>query len=914
MHKNKLILASACILALGIYIQKSQDFKHWIIQFVPASYSISNHLSQSNPLVSLDKTAKTFFYIDTAYVDPKRVSQQKMLEEALKDLSANIPEVQVLFPQSNKAELIVSKKRQTISTKVKHFHALHQTLSKVLVFIHENMKTAVTANQLEAIALNACLSTLDPHSLYLSKDIYQEMLVGTSGEFGGLGIVIGIRDRKLTIISPVEGSPASKAGLKSGDHITKIGNESTKNMILNEAVKRMRGPKGTKVKIAVARSTWEKEKEFTLKRDTIAIVAVESDLLPNNVAYMRIKSFQQDTASSAKKQLKAMHKEAGEFKGLILDLRGNPGGIFDQAVKISDMFLKSGVIVSTVGLNNTVNQKERAQARHTENNYPMVILVDEGSASASEIVAGALKDRALIIGDTTFGKGSVQRLFDLPQDSALKLTIAQYLTPGEVSIQGLGITPHVALHSVFLTKDVTNIYPSQKDYGEASLDGHLDNPNSVEKRDKNKTLAKYNVRYLESLDEDGFLATRQTLGDSKSKRREKVLQDFQVSLARKIIEKTSSGNLKPMLNTAKDVAEEANQKQNQLIENKLAKNNINWNGSSKNCKAAPIINAYLNAKDNTIHAGEKAKLHVTLKNPSKCDYHRAWVETESEQFFFDAQEILFGKISAGQEVSKTIELEIPKAMFMGLAKVNLSFNLDDNKHLFDQTFFVKINEKPTAPKFAYELWMVDQNKNNKMEAQEKANIFIKIKNLGEKNSEQSSISIQAADGSDLKVNKGHSSIKQLHGKQNQTLSLGIQAKKPFNAKEIKLSLNINDFENNIFRSDRVVFNAQKIKKGKTSYVPPTITLDNLEQFHQEKQGKFLSLSGKMHDDQSIKDYYILVNAKKVHYDSFEKPGKEHRFSTSVPLDPGNNYVSIVTRDNQDIQTVKKLLVQRKEAL
>ncbi|HMQ11411.1 MAG TPA: S41 family peptidase [Oligoflexia bacterium] len=914
MHKNKLVLASICILALGIYIQKSQDFKHWIIQFVPTSYSISNQLSQSNPLVSLDKTAKTFFYIDTAYVDPKRVSQQDMLEKALKDLSANIPEVQVLFPQSNKAELIVNKKRQSISTKVKHFHALHQTLSKALVFINEHRKTSMTPDQLEAIALNACLSTLDPHSLYLSKDIYEEMLVGTSGEFGGLGIVIGIRDKKLTIISPVEGSPASKAGLKSGDHITKIGTESTKNMILNEAVKRMRGPKGTKIKIAVARENWEKEREFTLKRDTINIVAVESELLPNNIAYMRIKSFQQDTASSAKKQLKAMHKDAGEFKGLILDLRGNPGGIFDQAVKISDMFLKSGVIVSTVGLNNTVNQKERAQARNTEENYPLVILVDEGSASASEIVAGALKERALIIGDTTFGKGSVQRLFDLPKDSALKLTIAQYLTPGEISIQGLGITPHVALHSVFLTKDVTNIYPSQKDYGEASLDGHLDNPNSEEKRDKNKILAKYNVRYLESLDEDGFLATRQTLGDSKSKRREKILQDFQVTLARKIIEKTSSGNLKPMLNVASAITQEANNEQNKLIENKLAKNNIDWHSSSKTCKSAPSITAYINSNDNYVLAGEKAKLHVTIKNSSNCDYHRAWVETESEQFFFDAQEILFGKIPSGKEISKTIELEIPKAMFMGLSKVNLSFNLDDNKHLFDQSFFVKINEKQNMPKFAYELWLIDQNKNHKIEDQEKADIFVKIKNLGDKNSDQSSVSIEAAEGSDLKVKKGHASVKQLYGKQNQTLSLGIEAKKPFNDKEIKLSLNISDFENNIFRTDSIMFNAQKIKKGKTLYSPPTIILDNTEQLHSERQGKFLSLSGKMQDDQAIKDYYILVNAKKVHYDSFDKASKQQNFSTTVPLDPGNNYVSIVTRDNQDIQTVKKILVQRKEAL
>lgn len=914
MHKNKLLLASACILALGIYIQKSQDFKHWIIQFVPASYSISNHLSQSNPLVSLDKTAKTFFYIDTAYVDPKRVSQQKMLEEALKELSANIPEVQVLFPQSHKAELIVDKKRQSINTKIKHFHALHQTLSKALVFINEHMKTTMTADQLEAIALNACLSTLDPHSLYLSKDIYEEMLVGTSGEFGGLGIVIGIRDRKLTIISPVEDSPASKAGLKSGDHITKIGTESTKNMILNEAVKRMRGPKGTKIKIAVSRANWEKEREFTLKRDTINIVAVESDLLPNNIAYMRIKSFQQDTASSAKKHLKTMHKEAGEFKGLILDLRGNPGGIFDQAVKISDMFLKSGVIVSTVGLNNTVNQKERAQARNTEDNYPIVILVDEGSASASEIVAGALKERALIIGDTTFGKGSVQRLFDLPKDSALKLTIAQYLTPGEVSIQGLGITPHVAMHSVFLTKDITNIYPSQKDYGEASLDGHLDNPNSEEKRDKNKTFAKYDVRYLESLDEDGLLATRQTLGDSKSKRREKILQDFQVTLARKIIEKTPSGNLKPMLNAAKGVTEEANQEQNKLIENKLAKNNVDWNHSHKACKSEPSIEAYINSKNNLVLAGEKAKLHVTIKNTSNCDYHRAWIETESEQFFFDAQEILFGKIQAGKEISKTIELDIPKAMFMGLSKVSLSFNLDDNKHLFDQSFFVKINEKQNTPKFAYELWLIDQNKNHKIEAQEKANVFVKIKNLGEKNSDQSSVSIEAADGSDLKVKKGHASIKQLYGKQDQTLSLGIEAKKPFNDKEIKLSLNISDFENNIFRTDRIMLNAQKIKKGKTLYSPPNIILDNMDQLHIERQGKFLSLTGKMQDDQAIKDYYILVNAKKVHYDSFDRPSKQQNFSTSVPLDPGNNYVSIVIRDNQDIQTVKKLLVQRKEAL
>jgi carboxyl-terminal processing protease len=317
----------------------------------------------------------------------------------------------------------------------------------VLQKVQENYVEEVDTEKLIYGAIEGMLATLDPHSNFLTPDVYRELQVETKGRFGGLGIEITIRDGILTIVSPIEDTPAYRAGLKAKDRILKIDGESTKNMTLFEAVKKMRGKPGTSVTLTIAREGVAKPIEVTLVRDIIKIVSTKSRLLEDHYGYVRLIQFQENTAKELEKALKDLESSKDGLKGLVLDLRNNPGGLLDQAVAVADEFLDSGRIVYTDARISAQRMEFNAHPKKDRHEYPIVVLVNSGSASASEIVAGALQDhhRAIILGTTTFGKGSVQTVIPLEDGSGLKLTTAQYFTPSGRSIQAKGIEPDIVV-------------------------------------------------------------------------------------------------------------------------------------------------------------------------------------------------------------------------------------------------------------------------------------------------------------------------------------------------------------------------------------------------------------------------------------------------------------------------------------
>jgi carboxyl-terminal processing protease len=319
-----------------------------------------------------------------------------------------------------------------------------ELFANVLSLLQENYVEKVNTKELIEGAINGLLLSLDPHSSYLKPESFQDLKNETQGSFTGIGIEITMRDGILTIVSPIEGTPADQAGLKAKDMIIKIDGEPTKDLSPMDAVKRLRGPKGTKVTISVHREGWTSLKDFTLVRDTIPIQSVKSFFLEPGLAYTRITNFQSQTTADYKKALKDM-EAVHPIKGLILDLRNNPGGLLNQAVSIADIFIDQGLIVYTKGRTEEQNMTFKAHDTDGEHKYPLIVLVNEGSASASEIVAGALQDhkRAIIVGTQTFGKGSVQTIIPLPDGAGLRLTTARYYTPSGRSIQEKGITPDV---------------------------------------------------------------------------------------------------------------------------------------------------------------------------------------------------------------------------------------------------------------------------------------------------------------------------------------------------------------------------------------------------------------------------------------------------------------------------------------
>lgn len=348
-----------------------------------------------------------------------------------------------------------------------------ESFSNVLAIVQKNYVQEVKTNQLVEGAINGMLSALDPHSAYLTPDSYRELQVDTEGSFGGLGIEITLRDGLLTVVSPIEDTPAYRAGVKAGDQIVKIDGELTKDMTLLEAVKRMRGPQGSQVTISVRREGVDHFIDISLTREVIKIKSVKSKQLESGYGYIRLTQFQDRTTADLEDAIARFSQDVQELKGLVLDLRSNPGGLLSQAVKVADVFLDGGMIVYTKGRLDNQQQKYLAHpGGYTE--LPLVVLVNNGSASASEIVAGAVQDhgRAVVLGTQTFGKGSVQTILPLENGAALRLTTAMYYTPNGRSIQVTGVKPDYIVENVLPDQVAA---ARQQGIREENLRGHFDN-------------------------------------------------------------------------------------------------------------------------------------------------------------------------------------------------------------------------------------------------------------------------------------------------------------------------------------------------------------------------------------------------------------------------------------------------------
>jgi len=345
---------------------------------------------------------------------------------------------------------------------------------QVLSLLQKDYVEPVKNKDLIYGAIKGMVSTLDPHSSFMTPDVYKEVQVDTKGEFGGLGLQVGVKDNRLVVIAPIEETPADKAGLKAGDWILKVDDQTTKDMNLADAVNKMRGPKGSKVNLLIGRDGEKEPMAFVIVRDVIRIQSVKSKVLEPGIGYIRLTQFQEQTAKDMQKAFAKLKEQ--KVRSLILDLRNNPGGLLSSAVEVSEQFLENGRLV--VAIKGRDGKKDEYFASGSQNiDVPMIVLVNEGSASASEIVSGALQDwgRALVLGTQTFGKGSVQTILPLPDGSALRLTTAKYYTPKGRSIQNTGIDPDIVVKP-FPVKEVKNV-PSIR---EKDLERHLENETQVQ--------------------------------------------------------------------------------------------------------------------------------------------------------------------------------------------------------------------------------------------------------------------------------------------------------------------------------------------------------------------------------------------------------------------------------------------------
>jgi carboxyl-terminal processing protease len=593
--------------------------------------------------------------INNNYVDPARVHPRDMLLKGLDAIQRSV--AQVLVRHDDRASTVtvrVDTHEQTFTIgDVRAPWDLEPRWREIFAFLQTHLRgSGVDLRDVEYAAANGMLHTLDPHSIVLTPEQYHEMQIQTGGHFGGLGIVISIRDRQLTVMNPMPDTPASRAGLLRNDRIVKIGDESTDNMSLSEAVNRLRGPEGTPVSawiVRPGRGGWTVPRRFELTRAQINVRSVESRMLTNGVGYAKIKSFSETTGEELTRALQAMRAQG--MRSLLLDMRGNPGGLLEEAVNVGDLFLQEGAIVVTAGNRREGRDQRDAQAEGTEPNYPIAVLIDGGSASASEIVAGALKNhgRALIVGGTSFGKGSVQTIRNLPDGGALKITIAQYLTPGDVSIQGVGITPDIELAPMTADRldmdlDADRIFPR-----EADLSAHLTN-NRARSDGRAAETVQFNfpaeereqlrLRGADDLADDGFR------------------EDFPVRFTRDLLASSARAGRREMLSDARPLIERTRAEQVGAVAQALRPLGVDWDAGTDGGASNLEVTMTTNRPQNAAAPGQSFDLTVTVTNRGNAPVYRLRATTKSDNPLFENRELVFGRVNPGETRTWTTALGI----------------------------------------------------------------------------------------------------------------------------------------------------------------------------------------------------------------------------------------------------------------
>jgi carboxyl-terminal processing protease len=745
-------------------------------QGLGAAHAIASSPKGDYDLTQLVAVNETLKKIRSKYVDPSRVDPRQMFLSALNQVQREVAPVIVLHEEKSprvKVRVDTEEKEFRVDSVVGPWD-VSARLREVFAFLQENLRdTDVDLRSVEYAACNGMLHTLDPHSVFLSPDAYAEMNMSTSGHFGGLGIVISIRDQQLTIMRPMPDTPAGRSGLKRLDQITKINNESTLNMPLDDAVKRLRGKPGSKVTIWVHREGkegWKGSRPFELEREEINIHSVDFRALSPGIGYIQLKQFQSSTSDELDDALNNLAKEA-PIKGLVLDLRGNPGGLLDQAAQVADHFLTRGAIVTTVG-GSEGREEKRAKNIGTQPNYPVVILVNGSSASASEIVAGALKnhDRAVLVGQTTFGKGSVQLVFSrIAGGAALKLTIAQYLTPGGISIQGVGVTPDIEL-------DPMTVDPLEMDLFRQET--------RLSERDLSKSLSNGAVRH----DERPFVALRFNLPNSERQELRELgtevddfRLDFPVRFARDLVAQLPRVRRQDQLTSASTFVEKTQQTEIEKITTDLRQLGVDWASAPEGTSKGPEPEDYLvkvrtDRDGDRVTAGDPMSLLVDITNRGALPIYRMRAITKSDNGNYDERELVFGRIDPGQSRSAKVPLGLCSVEPRGAEsarpterKCNIPDDSVTRQDVVKVRFSADGGEPPPdaeiratvvqleQPNFAYSFQVLDNRPGNgdgQLTRGEGGSIYFDVKNVGKGASRETQALVRNLTGDGLLLRAG----------------------------------------------------------------------------------------------------------------------------------------------------------------
>lgn len=765
------------IITLSILTAKQrwadQQFETWVDDSKP-----TEQLRNIETLADTLLADSILSIVQSYYVDPTRIRNSKLIIDTFKALSEH---PKISFQQeNNNLHLTINNTRSSyVLEKVVTYQKMLDIFSTVAAQIHhENLEfpEAQSENKISGTValLNVLLSNLDAHSVLLNPEAYRELRQGTEGSFGGLGVLVGIRESLLTVIKPLPRSPAKRAGLKENDRILSINGYSTYGQTLDQLVEHMRGAPGTKVDLNLLRAKEASPVNISMEREIIHIDSVTPKQHTVNgakILQLSIDSFSSRTSSEVLSAIKrAKIRNNGELDGLILDLRSNPGGLLDQAVQVADLFLESGVIVSTKGRR---NETETAGSGFDEVDLPLVVLVNNDSASASEIVAGALQDhnRAIIIGQPSFGKGSVQTVFELPGERALKLTIARYYTPQGRSIQNVGIIPDIWLQPVYGKNSNSNLFGPYRYKNERFLKNHL-------------SAQLLNTNAQKSSAFKAYYKVDEAVGENAQAKDQELEMAFDIfdtlkhskpakSLASQHRSSYWLGIAGPKLNEKKQLLE---QKLNSWLEEAFQ---VDWR-PTKRSGNIDAVKLQLDKADKIVASkpGETIDFAWKLSNPTDAAIDRLSIFVRSQNPFFETEEILIGRLPAHTQKHGIYKFRVPTNWDPGSIKIRFGLAKDAwplNGQVQNLTIKVQPRDVAVLDSHAYLENERGGNLVGILEPTEKGTIEIQIFNTGLVDANNVNVSLLNLSGSQVNFENKKLSIDSIDAGDSKLISLQVEA-------------------------------------------------------------------------------------------------------------------------------------------
>ncbi|MBI5444695.1 MAG: PDZ domain-containing protein [Deltaproteobacteria bacterium] len=866
-------------------------------------------------------TGQVFQNVEKRYVDPSRAVPKNLLKGAFKALEAQNPQVLINIDETrNEAVVRVddSEKRFDLAPAGRMAGAgevLNGILSYVAARIPEEADE-VDKQDVYYAGINGALSALDPHSNALSPKVFKAFMASTRGSFGGIGFVFGLRDGDVAVIAPIEGTPASRAGLRTGDKILSIDGEPTMNMPVDTAMWKMRGDPGTQVSLLIARDGWSEPRAFTFTREMIHVESVESYVLNGDdgapVVYVKVSQFQKETAEDVRKAVRDAEAKHRNLAGIILDVRNDPGGLLDEAVALADGLMDHGTIVHVRG--------PEDEMRHTANGNspgiskkPVILLVNQGSASASEIVAGALKSfRGLLIGQKTFGKGSVQKVTGLADGGALKLTVAQYLTPGDVSIQSIGVQPDVLTAPVQTVKGQLRLGQAPPHFAESELENAFkDWGNASEKPWRE-------IQYLGP--EVGKEEEKPYAELTRPEKIARIRSEFEVRLARRILTRVEPGDpsrtRERLFKVAEPVLEELRSEEDAKIARLLGEKGVDWTDGRSDPK--PRLSVRF-PRDARVEAGTPAELTLTVKNEGSQPVYRVWGRTTSDNPLLKNLDLPFGRIDPGKERSWTVKIEVPKAAADRWDSVTVPLKSGWNHEVGTGQGGVRQVAGP-APRFAYSYEVREENtgekaraNNGALEEGDRVELSLTVRNRGTVPVAPLEVNIRGGEGEQLNLEAGRRKIESLGPGEKKEVPMSFRLVKAEKGRRATVLMTISSKDHGLLLSDSLKLPVGRRLEGKEvrdTRTPPDLEFAKAPPLRTGSAR--VSLELKALDEEGVKDVYAYVGENKIQYVRNRGRSGSLAVHLDVPLEPGSNRLLVYARDSKNLVTAKTFHIFRQE--